>query len=431
MTTGAFVLMDDEGRILAMAGGYDYARNEYNVVYQGQRQPGSSFKPFVYSAALATGTISPSDSISNEQLLIDTPGGGKKKWPKNGRARYGGRVSVRTAIASSINVPAVRVCEMVTPRVAAMYARDTFGFRSHIEPVLSMALGSNAVSPLEMAQAYSVFMNYGDRATPFGITRVVGPNGEVVKEVGPDIKRGVLSPSVCAAMDEFLRAVVTSGTATKARVIEDARGKTGTTSDNRDAWFCGYTNNLVGIGWIANEKKENGKWVYDTMQSSVFGGTVTVEIWTGVMKEAVKRFGRKESRRPQDLDPLPSTRQEPEPVAPPVDDVTGGDTPEPPPDITPEMTPPTNPDGTLPVSEGQGTPGGGGTTPAVVPPNPERGPREPGRRPPRDPELELVTVEICADSGQIANRYCPETVTRRLPRSDAPKGRCTMHGPQA
>ncbi len=427
LTTGAFVLMDDEGKILAMAGGIDYDRNEYNVIYQGRRQPGSAFKPFVYAAALSTGAIGPRDTISNEQLTIEVGNGRFKKWPKG---KHGGSVSVRTAIAASYNPAAAHVCEMVTPHVAANYARDVFGFRSPLDPVISLVLGSSAVTPLEMAQAYSVFMNYGDRARPFGIKRVIGPNGEVVKEWEPDVQRGVLDPSVCASMDEFLRAVVTGGTATKARVIEDARGKTGTTSDNRDAWFCGYTNNLVGIGWVGNEQLVNGRWVYPPMQSSAFGGTITVEIWTGVMKEAIKKYGSKRSHRPEDLRPLTPTTAEPEPVEPPIDDVTGGEPPAIEPDTLPPGVEPPGPGETIPADRvptenPSGIPRPAGGPPRAEEPAPTP---QPPNRPPRNAESGLVSVEICADSGQIANRYCPETVTRRLPRGEAPKGRCSMHG---
>jgi penicillin-binding protein 1A len=416
LTTGAFVLMDDKGRILTMVGGYDFDRNEYNVIYQGRRQPGSSFKPFIYASALSTGALGPNDTVSNEQLILREPGKAPRRWPKNGKNRYGGRVSIRTAIASSINVPAVRVCELVTPGVAASYARDVFGFRSPLDPVLALALGSSAVSPLEMAQAYSVFMNYGDRARPFGIVRIIGPDGQVVKDWEPNIQRGVLDKSVCALMDEFLRAVVTSGTGWKARPIEDARGKTGTTSDNRDAWFCGYTNNLVGIGWVGNEQLINGRWEYPPMQSSAFGGTITVEIWTGVMKEAVKKYGKKESNRPENIKPLEDYRDEPPPIDPPVDDVAGGEVPEKTPDLPPNLDPVVPEPGDLfpadrvPPSEGE-----------------RRPPRRTEGRPPAGNEF--IDVEICADSGQAANRYCPETVTRRLSRQDAPRGRCTMHGP--
>jgi penicillin-binding protein 1A len=421
VTTGAFVLLDDEGRVLAMVGGVDYDRNEYNVIYQGRRQPGSAFKPFVYAAALSTGAIGPHDSISNEPYYLDDPVQGRKRWPKNANGRYGGRVSVRTAIASSINIPAVRVCEMVSPAIAANYARDVFGIRSPLEPVLSLALGSSAVSPLEMAKGYSVFMNMGDRARPYGIKRIIGPDGEVIKEWGPEVQRSVLDPAVCVTMDEFLRATITGGTGGKARAIAEARGKTGTTSDNRDAWFCGYAKGLVGVGWVANENKRNGRWYYDTMPN-VYGGTVAIEIWTAVMKEAVGKHGKDVKKSVERLRPLTDYHEEePAPAETPVDSVAAGDPPAPPPDLPRELEPGVPEPGELfPADQVP-------DSPAPSRPPPSRSDRERDRE--RPPIPNMVQLEICADSGQIAHRYCPETVTRALLRKDAPKARCPMHGP--
>jgi len=435
LTTGAFVVMDDEGKILAMIGGANYDNNEFNVISQGQRQPGSAFKPFVYATAFSMNVIGPRDSISNEPFYLDDPINGRKRWPKNSNGKYGGSLSVRTALASSYNVPAVRVCDMVTPQVAANYARDVFGFQSRIEPVLSMVLGSNAVSPLEMAQGYSVFMNYGDRATPICIKRIIGPNGEVVKEWEPELRRVNVDPRVWGEMDEILRAVVTSGTGRRAQSVPDARGKTGTTSDNRDAWFCGYTNNLVGIGWVASERKVNGRWQYDVMPG-VFGGQVTIHMWTAVMKEAVRKFGKKESHRPEDMERIPLAQRDPEPEPPldeepPIDDVTGGDPPGPPPDMPPGTgtDPQIDPVTGLPYD--QVPPATTETRPPT--PTPRTETRPPSTRPePRNegpPPAREVMVEICADSGQVATRYCPETVTRRMARENAPRGRCPLHNP--
>jgi penicillin-binding protein 1A len=245
----------------------------------------------------------------------------------------------------------------------------------------------------------------GDRAKPWGIRRVIGPDGEVIKEYAPEITRNVLDPRVCAEMDRFLRGVVTGGTATRAAGVPNARGKTGTTSDHRDAWFCGYTNSLVGIGWVASERKEDGRWVYDPM-NRVYGGRVTIEIWTGVMKEAVKRYAHSEEARVRS--DLKDLRLEP-PDEPPVDDVAGGTQP------FPETVPPIDgpPTGDGASSEGAGrTPVEGG-----APPSAESG------------APAAVTVEICADSGVRATAYCPETVTRRYIRGEEPKRKCPIHGP--
>ncbi|MFN8218680.1 MAG: transglycosylase domain-containing protein [Fimbriimonadales bacterium] len=409
VTTAAFVLMDSNGQIKAMAGGYDYRRNQFNVIYQGRRQPGSSFKPFVYATALSRGVIRPTDTISNEKFTWRDPASGKVWEPKNSSGGYGGSFSVRSAIALSKNVPAVRVCEAVGPDTVVSYAHSAFGFESELTPVLSLGLGSSAVSPLEMAQAYSVFQSGGNRVKPFGILRVIGPDGTVLKSYEPEIAQNVFDPQVAAEMDGFLRAVVMGGTGKEARSIEGARGKTGTTQDNRDAWFCGYTNRLIGIGWIANEHFDNGRkrWVYDPMPK-VFGGTVTVDLWVDVMKKASEVFGTggeyKERHPERAVDPMEQTDPNP------VDDVSPGG------DEMPQGAPANEPP---PVDE----------PPQTTPPGTGNSGTEPPKEttPPRN-ETETETVEICADSRLLATPYCPETVAKSFPKGKAPKKRCPIHG---
>ncbi len=412
VSTGAFVLIDSEGKVLAMVGGIDYERNQYNVAYQGRRQPGSSFKPFVYSAAFSTGVLGPNDYVSNVPLQIPNGHGGTKSWPKGGGSKYGDTVSVTTALAASLNPAAAHVCEMVTPQVAASYAKDVFGIRSPLDPVLSIVLGSEEVSPLEMAEAYSVFQLQGDRVEPFGITRIEGPNGELLHEFQPIVRRNLLDQEVAGWMDGILRKVVTSGTATAARVVPNARGKTGTTSDNRDAWFCGYTNNYVGIGWVGNEHKSGSRWIYDPM-TGVFGGKVTVQIWVGVMKQVVDRFGDGEDKpvRQKALPPVDPVI-EPLPTNPPVDDVAGGD----------ETGPGTGNNATPPPTTGD-------TASPPTQGNPGTAPTDPKKPKPDSGTEEMVSVEICVESGQRSSIYCPETVTRKFKKGQAPKGKCPIHGP--
>lgn len=422
VNNGAFVLLDRDGRVLAMVGGVDFHKDQFNAVTQGRRQPGSSFKPFVYATALASGAIGPHDSISNEAYVLQDPVTGKVWAPKNSGGKVGGSVSVRSAISLSINIPAVRVMEKVGPSAVVAATKSVFGFHSDLPAVMSLALGSGEVSPLEMAEGYSVFMLRGDRFEPYMIRRVIGPNGEVVKDFQPNIRRNVLSKEVATQMDSFLRAVVTSGTATKARVIDDARGKTGTTSDNRDAWFCGYTDELIGIGWVANPQREGNRWVYEPMASSVFGGKVTVDAWIGVMKKAQamlkdgslrKRF---DGKTEFDDMSVKDVVVEPAPIPDenPVPEEQNDHTP-----VFPDTVPPI------------------GTTPAIPPDGP---PIDPTRRtepppketPPRgDPpkkEEKTVSVEVCVDSGLRANRYCPETVTRKFAAGKEPKRTCNLHG---
>lgn len=409
--TGAFVLMDNTGQILAMQGGLDYKRNQFNAVYQGGRQPGSSMKPFIYAAALSVGAISPGDRISNEPFEMKD---GRKVWrPQNSSGRVGGSFSIQDAIKNSHNIPAVWVTSKVGPDVAAKYCRDVFGFESKIDPVMSMALGVNDVTPLEMASGYSVFMMGGDRVEPRPVTRIVGPDGQTVRTFKPNILKNQLDPSVAHLMDGYLRAVVTSGTGHEAQSVSDSRGKTGTTQENKDAWFCGYTNNLVGIAWIANETFDEKRktWVYSPMNSSVFGGTVAIDIWKRVMKTAQNKYGRgaKIEGDPMSRDiGLSITNRQPErdenpeetPVTPPRDEQA--------PDRQPEQTEPVRND--PPVEE-------------VKPPRTES-------RPPRNEERSenMVSVEVCAGSGLKATIYCPETNTRTYASGNAPRRWCRMHG---
>lgn len=414
VTTGAFVCMDYEGKILAMVGGVDYSRNQYNVIAQGRRQPGSAMKPFVYAAALSTGALAFHESVSNEPHYIRTANG-MKLWPKGGGK--GGSVSIRTALSKSINVPAAWVMDKVTPHVAANYCRDVFGFDSPLDPVPSLVLGASAVNPIELAEAYSVFMLYGNRAKAFGIKRIICPDGTVIDDFGPKITENVLDPAVCAFIDECLRAVVTSGTATKARVIPHARGKTGTTQENRDAWFCGYVNNLVGIGWIANEQIVNKRPVYRVMSGNTYGGTVTVDIWVEFMRKVMRTYDDSRVHVKAGMRPAPYTEADVEKVQPE-------------PEVEPEP-PPEEDDGfgeplELPTGEPKVKPETDLPQAPVSPSN--RDPKVPTTEPPAERESETIMVELCVETGLRATPYCPETVTRRVSRTGVPT-RCRAHGP--
>lgn len=429
VTTAAFVAMDRDGRILCEVGGLDFNKNQYNVVTDGYRQPGSSFKPFIYSAAFATGAIGINDSISNEKFVWHMPGG--RDWVPKNSGHTGGTVSVSTAFKMSMNIPMARVMERTGPNTALAFARTNFGFTSkYLEAVPALCLGSGEVTPLEMAQAYSTFMLRGNRVRPYCIARVVGPDGTVLRIYQPEVTVNALDQNVADQIDALMQLVVQSGTGTRARGVPDARGKTGTTSDNKDAWFCGYADGVVGIGWIANETKENGRPVYRPMSRSVFGGTVTVEFWAKVMKYAQKRFG-KQMERPSMSSILRSSR--------PAEDINPDDIPEDiPTDVQPPVEPPKDPmklpgqpatdpsqttggDGAAPTKPGQETPPS--TTPPATKP-----PVKPPADPPRDEGM--IDVEICADTGMRASIYCPETVTRRFVRGQEPRKRCTKHGGQ-
>jgi len=424
--TGAFVLMDGQGQILCMVGGKSYRESQVNVITHGMCQPGSSFKPFVYGSALRTGAITINDSISNLPYKYEFPGGSEKPWePKNSVKYAGSYASVRTAFSLSLNIPAARVMEKVGPDQVVTDARAAFGFTSNrLRPYMSLALGTAEVHPLEMAQAYSVFMLGGDRATPYGIRRIIGPDGEVMKVFEPRIYRGVFDAGTSQQVDGLMRDVVTIGTGRKAAVIPNARGKTGTTQDGRDAWFCGYANGLVGIGWVGNYRP---KPTYE-----VYGGQVTVNIWTEVMAAAFKKYGESKATKlaPIIEEPPPGTRQEEKPVPTDEDEKTVDD-------MKPADLGTSESDTTGTPTE-QGKAGAEPDSPVTVEPDPKLDPprvevpepRVEEKPKPLQPRREVgrIEVEICADTGMRSSIYCPETVVRFFPRGQQPRQRCTKHG---
>lgn len=407
VTTGAFLLMNSNGEVLAMVGGANYQKNQYNVISQGKRQPGSAMKPFIFAAGLASGALSRYESISNEPHFIENPNGpGKIRWPKGGGK--GGSVSIRTTLAASINVPSVRAIEKVGPRTAVRYCKNAFGFTSELDPVPALVLGSSAVSPLELAQAYSVFMLYGDRAKPFGIKRIICPDGRIIDNFGPQISRNVLDSGVCNFIDGCLSAVVHGGTGKEASGIPNARGKTGTTSDHRDAWFCGYTNNLVGVAWVANEQRIGDRTYYKPMDG-VFGGYVSVDIWTGVLRHALKRYDDSQKHTKGFEVPTPYIETESyrdETPAEPGPDTQPGDE-----EKFPETVPPIEP------SE----------NPATEPTPPAAEPKT-GETKTNENELPDQSVEVCTETGYRANPYCPSTATQKFSPGKIPR-RCPIHGP--
>jgi penicillin-binding protein 1A len=453
VTNAAFVLMTGDGRILAEVGGVNFKKNQFNVVTQGRRQPGSSFKPFVYATAFALGKLNVDSAVSNDRLVYTDPSTGNTWSPRNDNGKYGGMVSVRSAVAGSINTPAVRTLLDVGIPTVVSYCHDVFGFTSEMPEYPTLALGACSVAPLEMAQAYAVFADRGSRPTPFLISKVTSadgasPDAVTEEENGPQMARNVLDSGVCDDVNVLLRAVVTGGTGTAASDVPDARGKTGTTSDNKDAWFCGSANGLIGVGWVGNDvySKKRKRWESLPMSRSVFGGTVTVDMWADVERAAFKKFGTKfqltdgqnaeadssarKIKADEDkgdpaipLDPAnpvdpanPNPNGSPNQTNPPLagdPGATHGQDPQ-----TSNNPPPPPPDPTLAEPRP--------TTPPVPPSQAPSRPRNTARAP-RTKDVEYVDVEICADTGELATDYCPETVTRRYVKGHEPKKRCHLH----
>lgn len=415
ITTAAFVLLDNEGRVLAMVGGPSYEKNQFNVITQGKRQPGSSFKPIVYATAFEYGALSPNGEVSNEPFMMKDDYGRRRPVKGGGR---GGEVSVKRAIAMSINTPAMWACDKVGRANVINMAHNNFGFTTELPDVPTIALGADEVTPLDMARAYSVFQNGGDRFEPFGVIRVTGPDGVQIKYVAPEFARRQIGSSAAEGIDMCLRAVVTSGTGTRAGSVTNARGKTGTTSSNKDAWFCGYTDKFLGIGWVANETRdEKGRVRYRPMDDYVMGGHMVAPLWADIVGHAQDVFGE-EARKFRSSGSMGSEERNSEPAVeenPGVDIAPEGD-PDETTDAAPDAPEAAPDNASAPPEE----------RPKLETPKPERT----NERPAREPEPtndRIVFVEICADSGQRATIYCPERVRRAFRAGNEPKGRCKLH----
>ncbi len=295
--SAAFISLNPEdGEIRAMVGGFDFNRNKFNHVTQAWRQPGSSFKPFIYSAALEKG-FSPATVINDAPLSISDNGG--QVWePKNYDGKFEGPMTMRRALAKSKNLVSVRILRAIGTQYAQDYI-TRFGFDADKHPAyLPMALGAGSVTPLQMAGAYSVFANGGYRVNPYLIQKVVDARGNVLSETKPqragaDAVR-VLDARTAFIADTMLREVVRSGTANSAKQRlgrNDLAGKTGTTNDAVDAWFAGYTPKLVAIAWMGyDQPKSLG--VRET------GGGLALPIWVGYMGKMLKGVPEMPERQP-------------------------------------------------------------------------------------------------------------------------------------
>ncbi len=245
---GAMVTIDPRsGHIKTMVGGKDYGKNKFNRVTQAQRQPGSTFKGFVYAAAVAAGK-SPLDGYLDAPIIVDG------YEPKNYDKGYSGWINMRDALTKSVNIVAVRILMKVGYKPTIDLAQK-MGIESEIRPVISMALGSNEVNLLELTSAYGTFANRGMHVKPHGITRVLSRNGEILWSADFKGKRALDAES-SAITTWMLRNVVRSGTATRAQIGRPAAGKTGTTDKARDLWFIGFVPQLVTGVWLGNDNNK-------------------------------------------------------------------------------------------------------------------------------------------------------------------------------
>lgn len=249
----AFVAIDPKtGAIRALVGGFDYNHNKFNHVTQAWRQPGSSFKPFIYSAALEKG-FTAATLVEDAPLTLTADQAGGEAWePKNYDGSYSGIVNVRQALTKSLNLPTIRILQAIGPYYARDYVKR-FGFDpARQPPYLTMALGAGSVTPLQLATAYGAFANAGQLVTPYLITRVVDQHGQTLSQTTPEKPRQTIDPRNAFIMTSLMQDVVRRGTAAQVSRLgrSDLAGKTGTTNDQRDAWFAGYQPSVVGIAWI-------------------------------------------------------------------------------------------------------------------------------------------------------------------------------------
>jgi len=288
---GALVCLDPQtGEIKAMVGGTDYKKSQINYAVHG-RQPGSSFKAVVYSAAINDGSVKESTTVLDARTTFGTGHG--SYTPTDDTYYSDRRMGLREAMAQSVNVVAVKVLHLIGPQAAIRYAR-MMGIHAPLDPVLSLALGSSPVSPLEMASAYSTFPAGGNHPEPSAWTRLDDAQDNIIEDVPPDIETHVLQKDTVSQLDDMLRAVVTDGTGKMvAPLVPDARGKTGTTQEHKDVWFVGYTPQLVCAVWAGHPidaTPRHAAGYGEAMESNAFGGTVCAPIWTKFMSRSLPIF---------------------------------------------------------------------------------------------------------------------------------------------
>ncbi len=277
----------NDGAIRAMVGGFDFYRNKYNHVAQARRQPGSSFKPFIYSAALEKG-FTPATIINDAPLTIDASETGSVNWePRNFDGTFDGPIRMRTALTRSKNLVSIRILQAITPQYAQDYI-SRFGFdpKQH-PPYLTMALGAGSTTPLEMVMGYSVFANGGFRVTPYFIERIEDAQGEILGKANP-IQVGKGAERVIDARNAFIMAnmmqdVIRGGTGARAMALGrvDLAGKTGTTNEQMDAWFAGFQRNLATVVWMGYD-------IPRTLGDHETGAVAALPIWMSYMGTVLK-----------------------------------------------------------------------------------------------------------------------------------------------
>lgn len=298
---GALVAIDaNTGAVRALAGGFDFNRNKFNNVTQAYRQPGSSFKPFIYSAALERG-FSPATFELDEPLFFPAQVTGSKAWePKNYDDKYDGAMTLREALTRSKNMVSIRLLQAITPEYAQDYI-GRFGFEPARHPAyLTMALGAGAATPWQVAAGYAVFANGGFRVEPYIVQEITDAQGRVLASFDPPIAGRnaprVLDPRNAFLIDSMLIDVVQKGTGRGAKALGrgDLAGKTGTTNDYVDAWFAGYNPDVVAVSWMGYSQPRN-------LGRGETGGRAALPIWMDYMRVALKDLPERKRSVPSGL----------------------------------------------------------------------------------------------------------------------------------
>ncbi|WNG22339.1 PBP1A family penicillin-binding protein [Cystobacter fuscus] len=275
---GLVVIRPTDRHVVALVGGYDFTRSPYNRATQARRQPGSSFKPFIYGAALGSGRFTPITTVNDAPEAIRDPYTGKTWKPQNYDRTFEGPMTLRTALTKSKNTVSVRIIEAITPAAAIDFANRA-GIRSPLPENLTLALGTGEVSMLEAANAYATLQANGRYAEPLLLLKVTNAQGKVLEEHQPAFEEK-LPPAVAFLTTSLMRSVVEEGTARAVTELNrPAAGKTGTANESRDTWFSGYTADWVASAWVGFDD-------HSPLGSTETGGRAPLPIWLEFMRAA-------------------------------------------------------------------------------------------------------------------------------------------------
>jgi penicillin-binding protein 1A len=298
---GALVsLVPQDGAIRALIGGFDFNKNKFNHITQAWRQPGSSFKPFIYSAALEKG-LGPATIINDAPLYFPPAGPGQDAWEPKDDDQPEGPMSMRTALEKSKNLVSIRILSFIGTKYAQDYVTKNFGFDvDKTPPYLPLALGAGLVTPLQLAGGYSVFANGGSRINPYLISEVADARGAVISRAAPLVAGSnapqTIEPRNAYVINSLLHSVATAGTGAGTNVMKrnDLEGKTGTTNDAKDGWFAGYQHQLLAVAWMGYDQPKS-------LGSKEFGAQLALPIWVEYMQRALHDVPQQQMAMPEGL----------------------------------------------------------------------------------------------------------------------------------